>query len=119
MHQRPMIDHYCHENLDDIGPRSVRCRICGSEVEYDACYRCGECCRSVPCGYGEWNADETACRFLIEHEDSTTSCGRYEHILIQPGSHIMPAFGAGCCRTLFNEKRKDLIRAAGGSLAET
>lgn len=76
------------------------------------CVQCGACCKKVPCGFGEWNADKTQCAHLVVIEEQVFykryACGLYDHIIKQPGAEIMPAFGAGCCRSLFNEDR-DLI----------
>lgn len=37
-------------------------------------------------------------------------CGLYDFIRVQPGAELMPAFGAGCCRTLFNDNRRRILR---------
>lgn len=77
------------------------------------CVNCGDCC-SVPCGYGEWNEEKTRCKYLVpknkEKNYETFLCGRYDFIIKQPGAEYYPAFGAGCCRGLFNTKRERLLR---------
>lgn len=71
-----------------------------------ACLRSGFCCRKGPCGFGESISDSNhQCKHLIEHSDTTTSCGLYEEISKHPMSVISPAFGSGCCMPLFNEAR--------------
>lgn len=37
-------------------------------------------------------------------------CGRYDYIKQQPGNEMMPAFGAGCCMSLFNKERNKIIK---------
>lgn len=69
------------------------------------CVQCGECCSNSPCGFGESNADG-GCKFLTEDN----LCGKYEEIIKDPSSIVSPAFGKGCCRSLFNEGRSRIIR---------
>jgi hypothetical protein len=38
-------------------------------------------------------------------------CGRYDFIKKQPGNEWVPAFGAGCCMSLFNSNRSAIIKA--------
>jgi hypothetical protein len=72
------------------------------------------CCKKAPCGYGD--PDESGgCRFLVSWEDDLEveryRCGKYDEIKDQPGAEIMPAFGAGCCQPLFNERRAEILVA--------
>lgn len=56
--------------------------------------------------FGEAISDTNhQCKHLVEHDDSTTSCGIYSEISKDPTSVVSPAFGAGCCMPLFNEAR--------------
>jgi hypothetical protein len=80
---------------------------------YAPCVGSGMCCKKSPCPYGE--ADETgACRFLEVWEDDELDveryrCGRYDEIVGQPTADVAPAFGAGCCMTMFNERRREVL----------
>lgn len=78
------------------------------------CVGSGLCCKTGPCGYGEWNKEKSQCNYL---QDGLTDngvtiyrCGRYEYIKQQPGNEWMPAFGAGCCMSLFNTDRQKIIK---------
>jgi hypothetical protein len=83
--------------------------------EYPPCVGSGMCCKRRPCGYGE--PDETGgCRFLVTWEDDDLDveryrCGKYDEIKEQPGADFSPAFGAGCCQPLFNERRDEILVA--------
>lgn len=84
------------------------------EFKLSPCVGSGLCCKTGPCGYGEWLEQEKRCKYL---ETSYTSeefeiyrCGQYEYIKQQPGNEIMPAFGAGCCMGLFNSNRNKIIK---------
>jgi len=70
-----------------------------------SCLRSGYCCKKALCPFGEWNEDETACRFLEGHRPGEYSCGRHDWIVLQPGSEFSPAFGAGCCSPLNTDRR--------------
>ena len=82
-------------------------------VTYAPCVGSGMCCKKAPCPYGE--ADETGgCRFLEVWPDDDLDveryrCGRYDAIVGQPTADIAPAFGAGCCMTLFNDRRREIL----------
>lgn len=65
------------------------------------CVHCGECCRESPCGFGRG----TPCVYLT----SQNLCGIYDLIVKDPTSNVSPAFGAGCCRTLFNPVRDEIL----------
>lgn len=77
------------------------------------CVGSGYCCKKAPCGYGE--PDETGgCRFLVVWDQNETKteryrCGKYEEIQDLPGADLMPAFGAGCCSSFFNERRDAVL----------
>lgn len=78
------------------------------------CVGSGMCCKKVPCGYGERDPETGWCLHLVPWSEDTVSepryrCGRYEFIRTQPGSEFMPAFGAGCCMSLFNEARENIL----------
>ncbi len=54
------------------------------------------------------------------HLTEDNLCGIAEEIVKDPTWKISPAFGAGCCRPLFNEARERILRerailASGGS----
>ena len=83
------------------------------EVTYAPCVGSAMCCKKAPCPFGE--ADETGgCRFLEVWEDDHLEveryrCGRYDEIVGQPTAEIAPAFGAGCCMPMFNERRSEIL----------
>lgn len=80
---------------------------------YPSCVGSGMCCKKAPCTFGE--ADETGgCRFLKVWEDDDLKveryrCGRYDEIVNEPTAEIAPAFGAGCCMTMFNQRRSEIL----------
>lgn len=84
------------------------------ELKVSPCVGSGLCCRKGPCGYGEWDSANQKCKYLEEGlKDNNVTiyrCGRYEFIKQQPGNEIMPAFGAGCCMSLFNSDRNLIIK---------
>lgn len=75
-----------------------------------ACLQCGTCCRRSPCCYGERKPYERGCKYLViqeEHDEYTIfGCAIYDQIEATPGSEFMPAFGYGCCSSLFNVERE-------------
>lgn len=87
------------------------------EEEYKSspCVGSGLCCKTGPCGFGEWDSEKKQCAFLktalSEESLEVYRCGRYEFIKQQPGNEIMPAFGAGCCMSLFNTNRNNIIKS--------
>jgi hypothetical protein len=81
------------------------------EVITKSCVQCGFCCRRAPCPYGAVD-DRGGCMYLEQvSEIPTYKCGRYDHILAQPGWELCPAFGGGCSSTLFNDDRERVLRA--------
>ncbi|MGD1524570.1 hypothetical protein [Vibrio owensii] len=74
-----------------------------------ACVNSGMCCIKAPCGFGEWNEDKTQCKHLEFDEKGMSRCGDYERISKDPSSVVSPAFGAGCCMSMFNERRDAII----------
>lgn len=84
------------------------------EYKASPCVGSGLCCKTGPCGYGEWNSTEKQCAYLeVGHkgdEFEIYRCGRYDYIKQQPGNEFMPAFGAGCCMSLFNSNRRNIIK---------
>jgi hypothetical protein len=85
-----------------------------TEFSSSPCVGSGLCCKTGPCGYGEWSVSEKKCKYLEEglKENNVTiyRCGRYEYIKQQPGNEVMPAFGAGCCMSLFNTDRSLIVK---------
>jgi hypothetical protein len=75
------------------------------------CVMSGFCCRKGPCAFGEWSEEKQQCEFLIDKDDGTTRCGKYEEILNLPQEqwYHNPAFGAGCCMPLFNDARQKIL----------
>ena len=84
------------------------------EFPSSPCVGSGLCCKTGPCGYGEWDFDLKQCVYLqdglVENNTVIYRCGRYDYIKQQPGNEIMPAFGAGCCMSLFNSNRSAIIK---------
>lgn len=77
-------------------------------MKIKACVNSGFCCTRAPCIFGQWNDDRTQCEFLLWNDDRS-SCGKYEEISKDPSSTVSPAFGAGCCSSLFNYPRAKII----------
>ncbi len=78
------------------------------------CVRCGECCKVRTCGFDEYDHVLKQCKSLqvfkqTEHY-TLYQCGKYDEIKRTPGNDVCPAFGYGCCRTLFNETRERIIK---------
>lgn len=77
------------------------------------CVGSGMCCKKRPCSFGE--PDETGgCRFLVVWEGDDLPieryrCGKFEEIKDQPLANFEPAFGAGCCQPMFNERRSEIL----------
>src|SRR4051812_5785691 len=83
-----------------------------------ACVRSGMCCKTGPCAFGEWDSVAKQCRFLETAETHTThviySCGKKAEIDALPAEYMAafnPAFGAGCCMSLFNSNRRAILKA--------
>lgn len=88
------------------------------------CLRCGECCKAAACCFGKWELypvqkqpwdREGQCVHLGETGKDAAGNALYEckiasEIQKDPTSIVSPAFGAGCCRTLFNEARDRIKR---------
>jgi hypothetical protein len=83
----------------------------GTLVHPTPCIKSGFCCTKAPCAYGEFNEEKTACKYLTPaNELGQRMCGRFEWIKANvPVWENYPAFGAGCCMPMFNEKRKEII----------
>lgn len=88
----------------------------GTNEEFRAspCVGSGLCCKTGPCAYGTWDAARKQCAALeVAHQGDGFEiyrCGQYDYIKQQPGSEWAPAFGAGCCMSLFNANRLHIIR---------
>ena len=74
-----------------------------------ACVNSGSCCLKSPCGFGEPVDGDSRCASLEFDEKGMSRCGKYEEIVRDPSSTFSPAFGAGCCMSMFNERRKEII----------
>ena len=80
------------------------------------CVGSGFCCKRAPCPYGEREPETGWCKYLMAWPNDDLDvpryrCGRYEFIVKQPDANIIPAFGAGCCSSLFNEDRDNILVA--------
>jgi hypothetical protein len=86
------------------------------------CVRCGFCCKSFPCGFGE-DDESGGCVHLKEIDllggkVPIYACGLYDYIRTQPGWKMSPAFGQGCSSPLFNDMRERVIKAMKKHLPE-
>lgn len=80
------------------------------------CVGSGFCCKRAPCPYGERDPATGWCIHLEPWRDDDLPaqryrCARYAFIIQQPGSGWVPAFGAGCSATLFNDDRERVLAA--------
>lgn len=70
------------------------------------CVKCGFCCTISACEFGKWDSVNKRCFFLTQNDE----CSKYEEIIKTPGSENCPAFGFGCCMSLFNTRRERKLR---------
>jgi hypothetical protein len=82
----------------------------------EPCVGSGFCCKKVPCPFGESKSlVDKGCIHLKEiakqdgEQEQRYTCGIYREILKKPGWELSPAFGAGCCSSLFNPDRARII----------
>ncbi len=87
-------------------------------VEVGACVRSGFCCKQSPCAFGAWDNIKKQCIHL-SFSDNLACCDIYSEIIKDPTSIVSPAFGQGCCATLFNEERKSIIISQYGGVIPT
>jgi hypothetical protein len=88
-----------------------------SVLKTKPCVGSGQCCKHAACGFGEWDAKKHQCKFLevakVVDEVEIFRCGKYAEIIGQPSSEVSPAFGSGCCQSLFNTNRQRILRLVG------
>jgi predicted molibdopterin-dependent oxidoreductase YjgC len=70
------------------------------------CVQCGYCCSKAPCDFGKWNQEKHRCNYLTENN----LCSKYAEIIKNPSQKWNPAFGYGCCMSLFNTVREEKIK---------
>lgn len=70
------------------------------------CLRSGFCCKQAPCGFGQWNADKTACTHLVGDGPGAYACVIADKIMEDPTWKFSPAFGAGCCSPMNLDRRE-------------
>lgn len=81
-----------------------------------SCVGSGMCCKRAPCQFGKVTGpDNLTCVYLKAIDTNygqhpRYTCGIYHQIIGQPGWELSPAFGAGCCSSLFNADRDAIIR---------
>lgn len=79
------------------------------------CVGSGLCCKKGPCAFGQWNEEKHQCEFLelsyAKDGIEIYKCGKYDEINSNPLAVINPAFGAGCCMSLFNTARNKILQA--------
>lgn len=78
-------------------------------IRVKACVRSGLCCKKAPCPFGEWDENLSQCVQLLVDNDGIHSCAKYEEILTDPSATFAPAFGYGCCMTIGNQSRNEII----------
>lgn len=84
-----------------------------------ACVRSGLCCKKSACGYGEWDSEKKQCAFLGVDNDGLALCLKYDEISKDPNSYYSPAFGQGCCMSLGNQDRNEIIAKHYGGVIPT
>jgi hypothetical protein len=73
-------------------------------MKYPECNRCGVCCYTGPCSFG--NSDgKFGCTELIIHENGTTSCGLLINKKVKPED--IGIRGNGCSFQLFPDYYKE------------
>ena len=79
------------------------------------CVHCGFCCKKTPCGFGRLHSSGKGCAFLTEKPDGTYDCGIFDEIVGGKDEtwKVSPAFGAGCCSPM-NEDRARIVRKTCG-----
>jgi len=86
--------------------------IFGANNYIEPCLQCGMCCKKCPCAYGKWDNVKKQCCFLLldkqTEEYTTYKCGIYDEIIKDAQSYFNPAFGSGCCQSLFNSDRQKI-----------
>ena len=74
------------------------------------CYRCGDCCKYLPCRHGKWNEARDQCLHLkvdvITNEFTTYKCAIYYDIVQKERGTPLAIFGGGCRNTLHNTARE-------------
>lgn len=72
------------------------------------CVKCGYCCTVRPCAFGELDEGGNQCKFLTQDK----LCSKYNEIISLPREMWVwnPAFGEGCCASLFNTVREEKIK---------
>jgi hypothetical protein len=81
------------------------------KTEHAVCVQCGYCCTKIPCNYGHWNADRTACAFLVQAPDGIRRlCSKREEIIALEKHSKYPMFWGGCGGALYNTYREDVIK---------
>lgn len=88
------------------------------QEQYPApCVGSGRCCKRSACAFGEYDHEAQQCRYLVVEQRveglDIFGCSQYAFIVEQPGAQWNPAFGAGCCQSLFNEHREAIITVVG------
>jgi hypothetical protein len=82
----------------------------------EPCVGSGMCCKKGPCAFGTAKRQEDpGCVHLVaipQGPDRATryTCGIYAEIIQRPGWEHNPAFGAGCCMSLFNANRQQILK---------
>ena len=72
------------------------------------CLQSGYCCKKTTCGRADYDYENKRCSALIDNDDGTSACGKYEEILKDPYYVFSPAFGFGCCSPIGNEAREQI-----------
>jgi len=83
-----------------------------------ACVNSGFCCLKSPCGFGKKADDHNGCVYVVFDDKGQSNCSIAEEIMKCPSSKVSPAFGAGCCMGLFNDRRNDVIERLHGGVEQ-
>ena len=79
------------------------------KIAVSACVRSGFCCRKSPCPFGSVDESLGYCKHLSFDERDVASCLNYSEIIKDKSSSFSPAFGFGCCMSLGNSYRDEII----------
>jgi len=96
--------------IENIGPENILELIeeLANGITDPKCYRCGFCCQSSACSYGQWDPQRQACKSLKSVPGTLRfTCEKYERIVELEKGEKYPMMGGGCVSTLFNDLRDE------------
>lgn len=81
---------------------------------FSPCVGSGMCCKRSACAFGHWDPELGQCKHLVTGfhgiEVTVYRCGIHDEVTRNPGAEWNPAFGTGCCSSLFNADRRAIIQ---------